>query len=247
MIRNNKISNFIKNIIKCLNSPSFIFLSLFFIIFIKFSIYAAEKSYNQYLIKINDSTYIDTLKIFNQSIFIYQPEKEKIKRDSINRKEIEKEKLLDSLKEIKKDLYKEVKFYIKKYVPKSKMNAESIVDACLFYDYDIPLLLSQAYNESHLGTSSKNVFGIKRKKKYSHPDKAIVDYIKLMQSKYIKTRTVEEALAAGLNVEGSKNRYATAKDYPKKIKKTRSNIKNKTNIDSLSYLFKDLKQQIYEK
>lgn len=152
--------------------------------------------------------------------------------------------LRDSLKEIKRKLYNEVDKYIKKYAPKSKMSAVSIVEACLESRYDIPLLLSQAHNESHFGTTSKKVFGVSGKH-YSNPNKAIIDYIELMQEQYVKTRSVEEALRSGLRSEKYKKAfYAESYSYARKIANTRNKIKSNTDIDELAKSAKSLHRKI---
>ena len=183
---------------------------------------------NRFLIQKND-----TLSKFTPFLF------KKTKKDSL----IDADKtVLASLEEIKQQLYAEVNVYIRKYAPNSKMTGEKIVDACLESNYDIPLLLSQAHNESHFGTTTKKVFGIKNKQ-YKHPNNAIMDYIELMQQKYVKTRSVESALNAGLNVEGSRCKYAGIKSYATKIKLTRANIKNNTDIDNLTEKVKSLEKK----
>ena len=161
---------------------------------------------------------------------------------SLNTKLLIKSNIIDSLYYIKKLLYNEVNIYIKKYAPKSKMSSKKIVDACLENNYDIPLLLSQAHVESTFGTTTKKVFGIQGKH-YSHPNNAIIDYIKLMQSKYIRTRSINKALNSGLNVEGTKYKYDATDEYASKIKLVRSKIKNNTDIDNLTNLLLVLKKQ----
>lgn len=152
--------------------------------------------------------------------------------------------LRDSLSVIKSKLCNEVNKYIKKYAPKSKMSAVSIVEACLDSGYDIPLLLSQAHNESHFGTTSKKVFGVSGKH-YSNPNKAIIDYIELMQEQYVKTRSVEEALRSGLRSEKYKRAfYAESYAYARKIANTRNKIKSNTDIDELTKTAKEVHRKI---
>ena len=125
-------------------------------------------------------------------------------------------------------LVSEVDRYISKNCPKSPMSADNIVDLCLEYDYDIPLLLSQGTIETALGTpglnSRNSVFGVMNKKKYAHPDHAVEDYIQLMLKRYIVNRSVDTALKHGLNVEGSKYKYCAEPGYAYKVSKLRQQI-----------------------
>lgn len=150
--------------------------------------------------------------------------------------------LNDSIFNVKSKLYKEVEDYIKKCSPKSKMSGKLIADLCLEYDFDIPLLLSQAQTETNfgIGNSRNSVFGIYNKR-YAHPNDAVLDYIKLMQKSYIKNRSVEKALNMGMNVEGSsKYRYAEDPNYCTKIKKVRSSIIRGTEIKFLHNYYREL-------
>lgn len=138
----------------------------------------------------------------------------KIKQDSI---------------ETKERLISEVNRYIADKCPKSPMTAENIVELCLLYDFDIPLLLAQGTLETHMGTPGKNsrnsVFGLKNGKRYKHPDHAVEDYILLMKNRYISKRSVEDALRRGLNVEGSRKMYyCSGHSYSSRIIKMRNDI-----------------------
>ena len=147
-------------------------------------------------------------------------------------KEIYLQRQQDSIKleqakySIRNLLIDEVHSYIKRYAPKSRMSSENIVDLSLEYDYDIPLLMSQAHLESHFGTytgGTNSVFGVIRKK-FNHPDDAVENYIILMKSRYIVERTPEEALSDGLTLEKGGGRYAEDPNYSVKISKIRNNI-----------------------
>lgn len=144
-----------------------------------------------------------------------------------------------SLQETSDSLYNsligEVNDYIMKYAPKSKMTGEHIVSSCVEYNFDITLLMAQAHLETHFGqaNSRNNVFGL-AKKRYEHPDSAVVDYINLLQKRYIKNRTVDEALKANLNVEGStKYFYSELATYTNHVSSIRNKIIKHTEIETL--------------
>lgn len=150
--------------------------------------------------------------------------------------------LNDSIFNVKSKLYKEVDDYIKKCSPKSRMSGKLIADLCLEYDFDIPMLLAQAQAETNFGIGNRrnSVFGIYNKS-YAHPNDAVIDYIKLMQKSYIKNRSVDKALAMGMNVEGSsKYRYAGDPNYCTKIKAIRSRIIRGTEIKFLHNYYREL-------
>ena len=102
---------------------------------------------------------------------------------------------LESVLILRENLISEVDGYIHSVAPRSKMSATNIIDICLQYEYDITMLLCQGHLETHFGTTGRNVFGIVGKR-YTHPDQAVQDYVKLMSSKYIINRSTEEVLRA---------------------------------------------------
>lgn len=167
----------------------------------------------------------------------YKKANEEEMRIKIERIEFEKKMTLlnDSALTMKNDLIDEVSDYIKKTSPKSKMTAEHIVEMCIEHDFDITLLLTQGHIETHFGVTNprNNVFGLYNKR-YSHPDSAVIDYIKLMKRRYIVNRTVDEALNANLNVEGSsKYFYSESDEYTKTLKKVRNRLLKQTSIKTL--------------
>lgn len=150
--------------------------------------------------------------------------------------ELRYERLNDSIRIIRDSLIFEVDEYIKKASPKSKMSAEHIINQCEEHEFDVTLLLTQGHIETHFGATNprNNVFGLYNKR-YSHPDSAVTDYIKLMKKRYIVNRTVDEALASNMNVEGSSKYYYSESDtYCQHLKKMRNKIINSTNIKTLS-------------
>lgn len=166
--------------------------------------------------------------------FDYKTNKENIDSIelSIDNEIVELENQRDSLIT---EAISEVDTYINKYAPRSKMTGEHIVISCIDADFDITLLMAQAHLETHFGqaNSRNNVFGL-AKKRYEHPDSAVVDYINLMQSRYIKNRTVDEALKSNLNVEGSsKYYYSELASYTNHVSSIRNKIIKTTNIETL--------------
>ena len=153
--------------------------------------------------------------------------------------------MVDSIENVKSDLIEEVSGYIRKYAPKSRMSAANIVEQCLENDFDLPLLLSQAHQETHFATcGSNNCFGLKNGKRYTHPDQCVKDYISLMQRRYIINRTVEEALKSNLRLENGRGYYSETATYSKTISGLRDNILRDTRIAILVDSIKDFNIQI---
>lgn len=143
--------------------------------------------------------------------------------------------LTDSAEIVRDSLTLEVQKYIDKSAPKSKMTAEHIVGMCEEHDFDITLLLTQGHLETHFGQTNprNNVFGL-YKKRYEHPDSAVIDYINLMKRRYVSKRSTEDALKANMNVEGSsKYFYSENKQYCQHLTKIRNRILKTTSIETL--------------
>ena len=150
----------------------------------------------------------------------------------------------DHYNAVKNDLANEVDKYIKSVSKRSRMTGQTIVDKCLEYNYDIGLLMAQGHLETHFGAANKNlnVFGIKNKR-YSHPDHAVDDYIRLMQSRYIINRTPEQLIASNFKLENGKGHYAGHASYGKTIGKFRNRIMNETMIYELFIKCQKLKNK----
>lgn len=148
---------------------------------------------------------------------------------------------MDSIDSLRKQLIFSVDSYMRNFYPKTKLSSEHIVDMCIKHDFDIPLLLSQALQESCFGkvTRGNSVFGV-QKRRYSHVNESVDDYIRLMKKSYVRNRTPEECIAMNFNVEGSrKYRYAGDSNYGRTIKRHRTRIIRDTEI-------KDLHEKIME-
>ena len=151
----------------------------------------------------------------------------------------------DSINTVKRNLINEVDAYMNRISRNNRMSAAHIVNKCLEREFDISLLLSQAHLESHFGTYTRgnSCFGIKGKR-YGSTNESVNDYIRLIQEKYMITRTPEQLIANNFNIEGSSRyRYATA-GYGSKIRVIRRNIINKTKIHQLFCNIKDMKVQL---
>lgn len=151
----------------------------------------------------------------------------------------------DSVNKMKHSLISEVHSYISKNAKKNKMSATYIVNKCIDKRFDISLLLSQAHLESQFGDNMKgnSCFGMKGRG-FINTNHAVDEYIKLMQTKYIISRTPEQLIAANFNVEGSsKYRYA-GPGYGNKIKSIRKNIIKTTRIHQLFYSIQNMNTQI---
>ena len=151
----------------------------------------------------------------------------------------------DSVNKMKHSLISEVHSYITKNAKKNKMSATYIVNKCIDKRFDISLLLSQAHLESCFGDNMKgnSCFGMKGKG-FINTNHAVDEYIKLMQTKYIITRTPEQLIASNFKVEGSsKYRYA-GPGYGNKIKSIRKNIIKTTRIHQLFYSIQNMNTQI---
>lgn len=157
--------------------------------------------------------------------------------------------LNDSIDSLQKRLVNEIHNYMVKVYPNTQMSAELITDICLTKNFDIPLLLSQAHLESHFGKrtgKTNSCFGVV-KKRYSHVNESIDDYVTLMQRSYVRHRSVEACIRNNFNVEGStKYRYAGNPVYGQTIHKIRSKIIRSTSITHYVNQINDLQEQIEE-
>lgn len=169
------------------------------------------------------------------------------KLDSINQRNDSIAMMQDSADKLKDSLITEVDRYIRNVAPRSKMNADNIVNQCIDAEYDISLLLSQAHLETHFGScGSHNVFGIYGKR-YKHPDHAVEDYISLMTSKYIINRTPEELIRSNFTMENNRRaKYAGNPNYGKEIGNIRKNIINNTEIHNIWVSMMDMLRQLSE-
>lgn len=151
---------------------------------------------------------------------------------------------IDSIKEV---LTNEVASYMYKVYPKTKMSPGYIVDICYEKDFDIPLLLSQARQESIFGKhtgGTNSCFGVINKK-YRHVDESVAGYVDLMKRRYVRTRTPEQLISSGFQVEGSRTaKYAEDPNYSQTIGRIRSTIIRTTAIPSHQKLLRQYKERL---
>ena len=141
----------------------------------------------------------------------------------------------DTILNIKNQLIKEIEEYMYANSRRPRMSADYIVSVCEDKRFDICLLLSQAQQESSFGhrMAGNSCFGV-IKKKYKNTDRAIDDYVRIMQEHYIIDRTPEELIKSNFRMEKNKKaKYAGDPGYGKRIGQIRNGIIKNTNIHEL--------------
>jgi hypothetical protein len=134
--------------------------------------------------------------------------------------------------------------------PENKLSSQLLVEKCLEYDTDIIFVLSQALLESHFGTKGKaaetnSVWNVGTFDNgqilytYSHPDKSLEPYLKLVNDKYLievttKGDTIYKDLHHLVQDRGYTNyrgaRFATARGYENGMRKLMVRIDMETSI-----------------
>jgi len=140
-----------------------------------------------------------------------------------------------------RELVNEVKVYITKMAPKSKVSAEVLVTVCQKYDIDITFVLAQALIESHFGTTgmavkTNSVFNVgtwdskKVLRRYKTQNESIEDYVILIKNDYLSKRTMAQLLRDGGYKNKNGHRYASAPNYEQSLRSTIANITMETSI-----------------
>lgn len=115
------------------------------------------------------------------------------------------------------------------------VNPEFILWYCFKYDFDIPLLCSQAHWESHFGADpnarrcqlTKSLFSVglwdsgKNVCSYDSFEDSIPSYIKLMKRDYLENKSVDQLLTNKGFVNFDNKRYASNPNYEKNLRATR--------------------------
>jgi flagellum-specific peptidoglycan hydrolase FlgJ len=145
----------------------------------------------------------------------------------------------------------EVDNYIKTIAPTSKLNGEYLVAKCLDYNVNISFVLAQALLESHFGTKGKarytnSVWNVGTYDNgeiiysYKHPNQSIEPYLKLITTKYLikinKGDTIHISIETLINngyINYKGYRFASEKNYEKRLKKILNKIKFETKINIL--------------
>ena len=121
-----------------------------------------------------------------------------------------------------------------------RFDPEYLVLLCHRYNYDIPLLIAQARQESQFGTTPRarrhnSLFSIgawdngKNKAKYDSQNEAIEDYINIMLDDYLDggNITVDKLLIDGNFVNYNGHRYARDIKYERRLRSLRNSLINK--------------------
>lgn len=150
---------------------------------------------------------------------------------------------------IRTELIIEVDKYIKIKGPGTRLTAESLVAACEHHEFDLVFAIAQAQIESTLGTKGKaaktnSVWNVNQNDgrsvatmnklgfSFTHPDQSIEPYIMLVKTKYLgEKRTYNDLMKNYVDVHG--RRYASARDYERKLRNTYDYIVTKTRIQHL--------------
>lgn len=112
-----------------------------------------------------------------------------------------------------------------------KLSAKHIVKMCEKYNFPLPLLLAQAHLESHFGTTPRairtnSVFSVgsyddgRDVYQPSSQNHSVENYIKTIQKYYLADKTIDELLQDGNFINHQGNRYASDKNYERKIRQT---------------------------
>jgi flagellum-specific peptidoglycan hydrolase FlgJ len=138
-------------------------------------------------------------------------------------------------------LVKDVKAYITKMAPTSKLSAETLVTLCQEYNMDITFVLSQALVESHFGTKgmaaqTNSVFNVgtwdgkKVMCRYKTQNESIEPFLELLKNDYLAKRTLKQLLYDGGYVNHNGHRYASSPYYERNLRTAMVNIGMETSI-----------------
>lgn len=138
--------------------------------------------------------------------------------------------------------------YIMMKSPTSNLTGYHLVNTCLEQNIDLIFVLSQTQQECNFGVEglaaktnsawNQGAFDgdtfeeILDIYKYNHPDASLEPYIDLLKRRYLVGKVEMDLMDNFVDVDGQ--RYATDKDYEKKLTAIYAKIKTETKIDSLS-------------
>ena len=161
-------------------------------------------------------------------------------------------------------LVNEVDSFIMRLAPTSRLSAELLVNTCDKYELDIIFVMAQALVESHFGTrglaaQTNSVWNVGTydngviKYRYSHPNKSIEPYAKLLHDKYLllgDSITLNDKGELHLlqdkgyiNYNGK--RFASAKGYENALRKLMVRIDLQTSIGMLDGIRKMENEELY--
>jgi flagellum-specific peptidoglycan hydrolase FlgJ len=148
--------------------------------------------------------------------------------------------------DITNSLKKEVKMYIDKIAPGSKVSADTLTNICLKYKINICFVLAQGHLESHFGTRgmatfTNSVFNVGTFdngiiiRNYKTANQSLEPYVVLLISNYLnKEKSVDTLINNYKNKNGY--RYAMANNYEEQLKIIYNRLKYNTNINNLQNL-----------
>lgn len=146
---------------------------------------------------------------------------------------------------IKSDLVDITQHYIDSVAPNSGLRALDLIEKCEKYGIPVSFTLAQGEVESHFGTTglafrTNSVWNIGAydnydvgsiKYRYNNPNDSIEPYLSLLDSNYLKNKTIEDLLESFTDING--NRYATDKYYEIKLRTVHNYIQSNYSIDGL--------------
>lgn len=121
-------------------------------------------------------------------------------------------------------------------IESTKLRAETLVKACDENGFDLPFVMAAAHLESCFGATRRaqltnSVFSEgcwdngKNKVRYSDPNESVYGYIDLLKRSYlVNGKTLKDLLIPGKFVNGIGKRYASDKNYERKLKNVRNRI-----------------------
>ena len=118
----------------------------------------------------------------------------------------------------------------------TRLRAETLVKACDENGFDLPFIMAAAHLESCFGATNRaqltnSVFSEgcwdngKNKVRYSDPNESVYGYINLLKRSYlVNGKTIKDLMIPGKFVNGLGKRYASDKNYERKLKNVRNRI-----------------------
>lgn len=118
----------------------------------------------------------------------------------------------------------------------TRLRAETLVKACDENGFDLPFIMAAAHIESCFGATRRaqltnSVFSEgcwdngKNKVSYSDPNESVYGYINLLKRSYlVNGKTIKDLMIPGKFVNGLGKRYASDKNYERKLKNVRNRI-----------------------
>ena len=148
---------------------------------------------------------------------------------------------------VKSDLVDATQHYIDSVAPNSGLRALILIEKCEKYEIPISFVLGQGELESHFGTKglayrTNSVWNVGAYDfydwnaidityKYTNPNESIEPYLKLLNSRYLQNKTIEDLLESFVDING--NRYASDQYYEDRLKTVYTYIQSNYHIDEL--------------